>query len=164
MGIGMDKEQRFSALYVRDFRLFWFGQIISLSGTWMHSVAQGWLVYSITKSPLYLGLIATLSSLPILLFTLFGGMVADRYPRRNVLIFTQMLSILPALSVAILTDLNIIKVWHIGAAAFFLGTINAFDVPTRQAFLAEVVEKASITNAIALNSMAFNGARIIGPI
>jgi len=160
----MGQEQRFSALYVRDFRLFWFGQIISLSGTWMHSVAQSWLVYSLTKSPLYLGIIASLSSMPILLFTLFGGMVADRHPKRNILITTHVLSIMPALAVALLSDMNIITVWHVGIAAFFLGTVNAFDVPARQAFLGEVVEKADITNAIALNSAAFNGARIIGPV
>lgn len=160
----MHSKQRFSALYVRDFRLFWFGQIISLSGTWMHSVAQGWLVYSLTKSPLYLGIVASLSSLPILLFTLFGGMIADRYPKRNVLIITQVMSIAPALAIAVLADRNIITVWHVGIAAVFLGTVNAFDVPARQAFLAEVVGKADITNAIALNSAAFNGARIIGPL
>lgn len=160
----MRQEQRFSALYVRDFRLFWFGQIISLSGTWMHSVAQGWLVYSLTKSPLYLGIIASLSSIPILLFTLLGGMVADRYPKKSILVTTQALSIIPALTVAVLSDTNIITVWHVGMAAFFLGTVNAFDIPARQAFLGEVVEKADITNAIALNSAAFNGARVIGPV
>ncbi|MCL4457385.1 MAG: MFS transporter [Nitrospirae bacterium] len=156
--------QRFSALYVRDFRLFWLGQVISLSGTWMHSVAQSWLVYSLTKSPLYLGIVASLSSLPILLFTLFGGMVADRYPKRNILIITQIMSVIPALIIAVLADANIIAVWHVGITAFFLGTVNAFDVPARQAFLAELVGKADITNAIALNSAAFNGARIIGPV
>ena len=156
--------QKFPALYVRDFRLFWLGQIISLSGTWMHSVAQSWLVYSLTKSPLYLGIVASLSSLPILLFTLFGGMVADRYPKRNILMITQIMSIIPALTVAILADKSIITVWHVGIIATFLGTVNAFDVPARQAFLAEVVVKADITNAIALNSAAFNGARIIGPV
>jgi len=160
----MGNSHRFSALYVRDFRLFWFGQIVSLSGTWMHSVAQSWLVYSLTKSPLHLGIIASLSSLPILLFTLFGGMIADKYPKRNILIITQFLSIMPALAIAVLADKGIIAFWHIGIAAFFLGTVNAFDVPARQAFIAEVVDKADITNAIALNSVAFNGARIIGPI
>jgi MFS family permease len=160
----MNNGHRFPALYVRDFRLFWLGQAISLSGTWMHSVAQGWLVYSLTKSPLYLGIIAALASLPILLFTLIGGIVADRYPKRNILIITQALSIFPALVVAVLSDANIIAVWHVGLTALFLGTINAFDVPARQAFLAEVVGKADITNAIALNSAAFNGARIIGPV
>ncbi len=155
---------RFPALAFRDFRLFWCGQVISLSGTWMHSVAQSWLVYSLTHSPLYLGLIASLSSLPILLFTVFGGMVADRYPKRTVLIVTQFLSAVPALFVAILADLHIITVWHVGAAALALGIINAFDVPTRQSFLVEVVDRSAITNAIALNSAAFNGARILGPV
>ncbi len=144
---------RFSALYVRDFRLFWFGQIISLSRTWMHSVAQSWLVYSLTKSPLHLGIVASLSSLPILLFTLFGGMIADRYPKRNILIITQFLSIIPALAIAVLADKEIITFWHVGIAAFFLGTVNAFDVPARQAFIAEVVGKTDITNVIALNSV-----------
>lgn len=161
---GMSNGQRFSALYVKDFRLFWFGQIISLSGTWMHSVAQSWLVYSLTKSPLYLGIIASLSSLPILLFALVGGIVADRYPKRNILIVTQILSVIPAVIVGVLADKNIITVWHVGVIAIFLGTVNAFDIPARQAFLAEVVDKADITNAIALNSAAFNGARVIGPV
>jgi MFS family permease len=160
----MENGQRFSALYVKDFRLFWMGQLISFSGTWMHSVAQGWLVYSLTKSPLYLGIIASLASLPILLFALVGGMVADRYPKRNIMIITQVLSIFPAAAIAVLADKGIITVWQVGAAALFLGTVNAFDIPARQAFFAEVVGKADITNAIALNSAAFNGARIIGPI
>ena len=160
----MQERQRFSSLYFRDFRVFWFTQLISLSGTWMHSAAQGWLVYLITKSPLYLGIIATLSSLPILLFTLIGGMVADRYPKRNILIATQFLSIIPAIGIAVLIDKNMITIWHIGFFAFFLGLINAFDVPARHAFIAEMVERADITNAVALNSVAFNGARIIGPL
>ncbi|MFO0752193.1 MAG: MFS transporter [Thermodesulfovibrionales bacterium] len=160
----MQTPQRFSALYTRDFRLFWLGQIISLSGTWMHSVAQSWLVYSLTKSPLFLGIVASLSSLPILALTLVGGIVADKYPKRNILIVTQALSVLPALALGILTEVRMITVWQVGIIAAFLGTINAFDVPARQSFLAEVVEKADITNAIALNSAAFNGARIIGPV
>jgi MFS family permease len=160
----MEKAPRFSALYTRDFRLFWFGQIISLSGTWMHSMAQSWLVYSMTRSPLYLGLIASLSSLPILLFTLIGGSVADRYPRRNIIIITQILSIVPAFVLGVLTYTNVVAVWHVGVIAFFFGTVNAFDVPARQSFLAEVVSKGDITNAIALNSAAFNGARIVGPL
>ncbi|HWR89334.1 MAG TPA: MFS transporter [Dissulfurispiraceae bacterium] len=160
----MEKGNRFSALYVKDFRLFWLGQIISLSGTWMHSVAQSWLVYSLTKSPLWLGIIASLSSLPILLFTLIGGIIADRYPKRNILIITQFLSIIPALFLGILTDSGMIRVWHVGITATFLGTVNAFDIPTRQAFIGEVAGRDSLTNAIALNSMAFNGARIIGPM
>lgn len=160
----MENTRGFSALYVRDYRLFWIGQVISLSGTWMHAVAQSWLVYTLTKSALYLGIVASLSSLPILLFTLIGGTVADRYPKRNILIITQILSMSSALTVGILADLEIITVWQIGAIAFFLGTVNAFDVPTRQSFLTETAGKGEITSAIALNSAAFNGARIIGPV
>jgi MFS family permease len=160
----MERTQRFSALYNRDFRLFWFGQIVSLSGTWMHSVAQSWLVYSISKSPLQLGIVASLASLPILLFTLFGGMVADRYPRRSILLVTQTLSIIPAAVLGFLTEWQSIAVWQVGLIAFLFGTINAFDIPARQAFLAEVAGKSDITSAIALNSAAFNGARIIGPV
>ncbi|NCO66991.1 MAG: MFS transporter [Nitrospirae bacterium] len=156
--------KRFSALHYRDFRLFWFGQLISLSGTWMQSVAQGWLVYSLTKSPFYLGLVAAAGSLPILLFTLAGGIVADRFRKRNLLLMTQALSIIPALVLGILTDINLIAVWHVALMATLLGSINAFDIPARQAFLVEMVGKSNLTNAIALNSAAFNSARMIGPV
>ncbi|MBF0558056.1 MAG: MFS transporter [Nitrospirae bacterium] len=160
----MSLSRRFSALHERDFRLFWIGQIISLSGTWMQSVAQSWLVYSLTKSPLYLGIIASVASLPILFLALIGGMVADRFPKRNILILTQTLSVIPALMLGVLTETKTVTVMHVGFLAAFLGVVNAFDVPARQAFLAEVVAKGSITNAIGLNSAAFNGARIIGPV
>jgi len=156
--------ERFAAFSYRDFRLFWFGQVISLSGTWMQSVAQGWLVYSLTKSPLYLGMVAAAASLPILLFSLFGGVIADRYPKRDLLLFTQALSILPALALGLLTSRGIVTVWHVAVLAALLGTINALDIPVRQSFLAEMVGKVHILNAIALNSAAFNGARIIGPV
>jgi len=155
---------RFSALYCRDFRLFWSGQLISLSGTWMQSVAQGWLVYSLTKSPFYLGIVAAASSLPILLFSLIGGIAADRFRKRNLIIVTQALSIIPALMLGIFTDLNIITVYQVVSFAFFLGTVNAFDMPARQSFMVEMVGKGHLLNAIALNSAAFNGARIIGPV
>ncbi|MBI4685218.1 MAG: MFS transporter [Nitrospirae bacterium] len=160
----MKNSDRSSALYFRDFRLFWFGQVISLSGTWMQSVAQGWLIYSLTKSPLYLGIVATASTLPILLFTLIGGVLADRFRKRNLLILTQALSIVPALMLGMLTDLNIITVYQVILLAAFLGTVNAFDIPARQSFLIEMVDKGHLLNAIALNSAAFNGARLIGPV
>ncbi|MGD0885409.1 MAG: MFS transporter [Thermodesulfovibrionales bacterium] len=156
--------ERFSALYVRDFRIFWIGQVISFSGTWMQSIAQGWLVYSLTKSPLYLGLVAAASSVPVLLFTLIGGVVADRFAKRNLLIVTQTLSMIPALLLGILTEFKIITVGEIMVMAFFLGTVNAFDVPARQSFLSEMVQRGRLMNAIALNSAAFNGARIVGPV
>ncbi|MEW6713645.1 MAG: MFS transporter [Nitrospirota bacterium] len=160
----MLNSEKFRALSFRDFRLFWFGQLISLSGTWMQSVAQGWLVYSLTKSPFYLGIVAAASSLPILLFTLAGGVIADRFPKRSILLITQGLSIIPALILGVLTGTGTATVWHVAALAFCLGTINAIDIPTRQSFLAEMVGKGHIVNAIALNSAAFNGARIIGPM
>jgi len=161
MGSG---EKSFPALYRKDFRLLWIGQIISFSGTWMHSTAQGWLVYSLTKSPLYLGIVAACSSLPVMLFTLLGGVAADRFKKRNVLLVTQALSIIPAVGVGILTQMELIKVWQVMIFVFFLGTVNAFDVPARQSFFAEIVEKGYLMSAIALNSAAFNGARIIGPV
>jgi MFS family permease len=155
---------KFPALQSREYRLFFFGQMISLSGTWMQSVAQGWLVYSLTKSPFYLGLVAAFGSLPILLFSLFGGIVADRIRKRNLLLLTQALSIIPALSLGILTDMNLISVWHVVLFATFLGTVNAFDIPARQAFIIELVGEKGLMNAIALNSTVFHGARLIGPV
>lgn len=155
---------RFAVLRIRDFRLFWFGQLISLSGTWMQSVAQGWLVYRLTESPFYLGFVAACGTLPILLFTLAGGIVADRFRKRNLILLTQTLSIVPAVSLGVLTDLNVITVWQVALFAAVLGTINAFDMPARQSFIIEMVGKEHLTNAIALNSAAFHGARMVGPI
>jgi MFS family permease len=155
---------RFSALYVRDFRIFWIGQVISFSGTWMQSIAQGWLVYEITKSPFYLGLVAAAASLPVLLFTLIGGVVADRVPKKNLLLITQTLSMIPALLLGVLIQLKVVTVEEIVIIAFFLGLVNAFDIPGRQSFFAEMVQEGHLMNAIALNSAAFNGARIIGPV
>jgi len=109
----MTISRSFSALGFRDYKLFWFGQLISLSGTWMQSVAQGWLVYSLTKSPFYLGMVAAAGSLPILLFTLGGGIAADRFRKRNLLLLTQALSILPALLLGILIDINMAAVWQV---------------------------------------------------
>ena len=130
----------------------------------MQSVAQGWLVYSLTKSPFYLGLVAASGALPILLFTFAGGIVADRFRKRNLLLMTQALSILPALILGILTDIKMIAVWQVALLAALLGTVNAFDIPARQSFIVELVGKSKLTNAIALNSAAFHGARIIGPV
>lgn len=160
----MEDRGRFPALKSREYRLFFFGQMVSLSGTWMQSVAQGWLVYSLTKSPFYLGLIAAFGSLPILLFSLFGGIMADRIIKRNLLLLTQSLSIVPALSLGILTDMNLIRFWHVALFATFLGTVNAFDIPARQAFVIELVGEKNLMNAIALNSTVFHGARLIGPV
>lgn len=162
--MSINSQERFSALQVRDFRIFWIGQVISFSGSWMQSTAQGWLVYALTKSPLYLGLVATASSLPILLLTLAGGVVADKFRKRNLLIVTQTLSILPAVLAAMLIDLKIITPLAIVIFASVLGTVNAFDIPARQSFFVEMVQKGRLMNAIALNSAAFNAARILGPV
>lgn len=160
----MPNNERFSSLYSRDFRLFWIGQIISNSGTWMHSTAQGWLVYSLTKSPYHLGLVSAASSLPILMFSLIGGVAADRFRKRNLLLLTQGLAIIPALVIGILTSTGLIGIPHLLVLVFLLGTINAFDIPARQSFLIEMVERGNLLNAIALNSAAFNGARLVGPV
>ncbi|GBE02932.1 MAG TPA: MFS transporter [Nitrospirae bacterium] len=154
----------FSAFYIRNFRLFWIAQLISLSGTWMHMVGQGWLVYQLTHSPLYLGFAGAALSLPILIFTLFGGILADRHSKRTILIITQFLNIFPPLLLGILTFTGKITVWHVIAIAFVIGTINAFDLPVRQSFLIEMVGKGRLMNAIALNSASFHGARILGPL
>jgi len=159
----MANSERLSALRYRDFKLFFFSQLISLSGTWIQLVAQLWLVYSLTKSPFYLGIVAFVANVPILLFSAIGGVIADRFLKRNLLLLTSVLSIAPALLLGILTHLDIITVWQVAVIAAFLGTVNAFDIPARQAFLVEMVGKKSLTNAIALNAAAFHGARMIGP-
>ena len=144
--------------------MFLIGQTISLSGTWMQSVAQGWLVYSLTKSPFYLGMVAAAGAFPILFFTLLGGVIADRFAKRNLLLLTQALSIIPALLLGILTLTGVVTVWQVALLAFILGTINAVDIPARQSFLIEMVGRGHVVNAIALNSAVFNGSRIIGPM
>jgi len=151
-------------LKIKAFRAYWIGQIISLSGTWMQHIAQSWLVYVLTKSAFYLGLISFLAFFPTLLFTLFGGVIADRYPRRNILIATQAFSALPAVVIGVLIQLDLINIWHIAVASFILGIATAFDMPARQAFITEIVYKDMITPAIAMQSVSFNIARIIGPI
>lgn len=161
----MTKERKhFSALYVQNFRLFWIAQVISLSGSWMHQMAQGWLIYQLTRSPLYLGIAGAALTLPVLMFTLFGGIIADRYSKRNILIVTQTLSIFPPLILGTLTYTGTVNVWYVILTAFLMGSINAFNIPARQSFLIEMVGKGHLLNAIALSSAAFNGARILGPL
>ncbi len=150
-------------LKIKEFRAYWIGQIISLSGTWMQHIAQNWLVYILTKSALYLGLISFLSSFPMLIFTLFAGVFADRYSRKKILIFTQIFSLFPALFLGIIINMNMVTLWHVAVASFVLGIASAFDMPARQAFISELVPKDMITKAIAMQSISFNIARIIGP-
>jgi MFS family permease len=153
----------FRALRHRNFQLFFSGQIISLVGTWMQTVAQSWLVYRLTGSSVLLGLLGFVGQIPILLLSPPAGLVADRWKRRSVVIATQTASMLLAFILAALTMTHRIKVWEIIVLATLLGVVNAFDVPARQSFLIEMVGREDLLNAIALNSSMFNGARVAGP-
>ena len=154
----------FHALRHRNFRLFSIGQFISLAGTWMQVVALGWLVLDLTNSPFYVGLVSTLTSLPILLFTLWGGVLADRVHRRRALILLQSFMLADALALALLTLTGHVTVHWVMALALVHGTSAAFEVPIRQAFIVEMVGKEDLMNAIALNSSNFNITRIFGPM
>jgi MFS family permease len=147
----------------RNFQLFFSGQLISLIGTWMQTVAQGWLVYRMTSSSLLLGIVTFAGQIPVVPVAPFAGMVADRWNRRKVVIATQTASMILAFILAILTLLKIVTVWEIIVLAALMGVVNAFDIPARQSFLVEMVGREDLMNAIALNSSMFNGARIIGP-
>ena len=160
---GRDLRDIFVALRVRNFRLFWFGQLISLSGTWMQSIGQVWLVLTLTQSPFAVGTVTTLQFLPITLLVLFGGVFADRVPKRRFLIGTQTAAMLQALALGLLVTTGLVRIWHIYVLALALGVNNAFDNPTRQAFVPEMVGKDLLTNAVPLNSTLFNAARIVGP-
>ncbi len=152
-----------AAFRYRNYRLFWFGQLISVTGTWMQSLAQSWLVLSLTTSAFLLGLVSVFQFAPVLAIGLFAGVLVDRVRKRNLLVVTQALSGLLAGLLAVLTWTDRIELWMVYAIAFCLGTVNAFDMPTRQAFVVEMVGKDDLMNAIALNSSLFNAARIIGP-
>jgi len=154
----------FSSLRHRNFRLWFIGQTLSLVGTWMQSVAQGWLVFQLTGSDLALGVVSFIGSLPTLFLMLPAGALADRIPRRRVLLVTQTVMMLLAFILAILAAARVLQIWHIGVLAGCLGIANSFDAPARQAMAVEMVEdRADLTNAIALNSTIFNLARVVGP-
>lgn len=153
----------FRALRYRNYRLFFSGQIISLVGTWMQSVAQAWLVYRLTGSSLLLGIVGFASQIPVFILAPIGGMVADRYSRRRIVITTQSSAMVLAAILAAITLAERIHVWEIIVLAACLGLVNAFDIPARQAFVVEMVEGPDLINAIALNSSMVNSARILGP-
>jgi MFS family permease len=153
----------FHALRHRSFRLFFAGQFVSLVGTWMQVVAQGWLVLELTNSPFYVGLVSALGSLPILLLTLWGGVVADRVHRRRALIILQSLMLADALALGILTATGTVTLHWVMLLAAIHGASTAFEVPIRQAFIMEMVGRDDLMNAIALNSSNFNLTRIVGP-
>ena len=153
----------FAALRHRNFRLFLVGQFVSLCGSWIQVVAQGWLVLQLTDSAFAVGLVTTMGSIPILLFTLYGGVIADRVNKHRLVLILQSLMLTEALLLGILTQLHLITVhWVMGLAVFF-GFLSAFEVPTRQALISEIVEREDLMNAIALGSSAFNVARVVGP-
>jgi MFS family permease len=155
--------QGFAAFKHRNYRLFWFGQLISVTGTWMQSLAQSWLVLTLTPSAFLLGLVSVFQFAPVLLIGLFAGVIVDRVPKRKLLVGTQAISGVLAGTLAILTFTGLIQLWMIYVLAFSLGMVNALDMPTRQAFVVELVGKEDLMNGIALNSSLFNAARIIGP-
>lgn len=153
----------FVSLRHRNYRLFWFGQMISLIGTWMQTTGQAWLVLELTHSAWQLGLVGALQFLPVLLFAIFGGVFADRWPKRRVLLFTQSAAMIQAFLLWLLIATGTVQIWHIYILALLLGLTNSLDMPTRQAFVVEMVGREDLPNAVALNSSLFNLARIVGP-
>ncbi len=156
-------QQTFVALKHRNYRLWFIGQTVSLIGTWMQTTAQGFLIFQLTQSSVYLGYVGFASGLPSWLFMLYGGVIADRLPRRNLMVVTQSVMMILAFILATLTFLDIVQPWHIIILAFLLGVANAFDAPARLALVPELVEREDISNAIALNASMFNLGTVIGP-
>ena len=151
------------ALRHTNFRLFFCGQLISLIGTWMQPVAESWLIYRLTGSSLLLGTVAFASQIPVFLLMPVGGIVADHYDRRSILVVTQSLMTTLTLILAGLTLAHLVQPWHVVVLGALLGVVSAYDIPVRQAFMADMVSREDLVNAIALNSAIFNGARMIGP-
>jgi MFS family permease len=153
----------FRAFRHRNYRLFFGGQLISLIGTWMQQVAQAWLVLQLTHDPLWLGLVSVAQFGPVIIFGLFGGVVADHLPKRRTLIVTQSVAMVLAFILFGLTASGVVEVWHVMILAVLLGINNAIDMPTRQSFAVEMVGREDMTNAVGLNSAQFNASRILGP-
>ena len=153
----------FSALRHPNFRLFFFGQLISLVGTWMQNAAQGWLIYQLTGSKILLGVVAAAGSAPMVVFSIWGGWLADHYPKRSVLVVTQSISMVLAFVLTAVVWTGVVQPWHIIVIALLSGVVLAFDMPSRQSFMMEMTSRDDLMNAISLNSSIVNGARIIGP-
>jgi len=153
----------FASLKHRNFRLFFAGQLISLIGTWMQNTAQGWLVYQLTGSKILLGVVAAAGSTPIMLFSVLGGSVADRHSKHRIILYTQTSMMLYAFAFATLIWSGRIRLWQILVLAALGGLALAFDMPARQAFMAEMTSPQDLMNAISLNSSIVNGARVVGP-
>ena len=153
----------FAALKHPNYRLWFWGQMTSLFGTWMQTTAQGFLIYELTHSPQYLGYVGFAGGAPSWILTLYGGVVADRVPRRALLVVTQTVMMILAFILAALSFLGVVQPWHIIILAALLGIANSFDAPARQAFVSEMVSREDLTNAIALNATMFNTATAVGP-
>ncbi len=153
----------FQALRHRNFRLWFFGQLTSLVGTWMQTIAQNWLVYQLTGSAWDLGLLNFVGAIPLVPLTLHAGAIADRFSKRRIIFLTQASMMALAFVLAILCATGLVRLWHVLALAFLLGAVQAIDIPARQAFVIELVGREDLANAIALNSGTFHGARVIGP-
>jgi len=159
----MSWKQAFTALQYTNYRLWFWGQMFSLFGTWMQSTALAFLIYQLTKSPAYLGLVGFAAGVPTWFFMLYAGVIADRVPRRTMIIITQTSMMILAFFLAALTFLHVVQPWHILVIALLLGAANAFEAPARQAFVLEMVGLHDMTNAIALNGAMFNTATAVGP-
>ena len=157
------RPRTFAALHVRNYRLFFTGQVVSNTGTWMQRIAQDWLVLSLTNSPLAVGITTALQFLPMLLFGLWGGLLADRYPKRRLLLITQSTMLLLAATLAVLTVTGMVEVWHVYLIAAALGMATVVDNPARQTFVNEMVPHELVRNAVSLNSGNFQLARMLGP-
>lgn len=156
-------KKTFTALRHPNYKLWFRGQMLSLFGTWMQRTAEGFLIFELTRSPIYLGYVGFAMGAPAWIFMMYAGVVADRFPKRTVLMITQSFMMLLATILAVLTFTGLIQPWHIILLAFFLGVANSFDAPARQAFVLELVNREDLTNAIALNSTIFNTATAVGP-
>jgi MFS family permease len=157
------RSKTFRALQHRNYRLFFYGQLISLIGTWMQQVAQQLLVYRITDSPSKLGIVAAAGSLPVLLFSLWAGVLIDRMSKRTLIVMTQTVAMLLAFVLAALVYFEVVQFWHVVVLSALLGCVNAVDMPARQSFVPEMVSRDDLPNAVALNSSVFNAARVVGP-
>ena len=153
----------FRALHTRNFRLFFFGQVVSVTGTWIQTVAQAWLVLKLTNSGTALGLVLALQTVPLLIGGAWGGVLADRFDKRRVLVVTQAAAATVALTLGLLTITGLVQLWMVGALALALGAVNMIDLPTRQAFVHEMVGRDKLVNAVSLNAVIMNSARVVGP-
>ncbi|MBN1969486.1 MAG: MFS transporter [Candidatus Delongbacteria bacterium] len=156
-------KRNYPAFRHQNYRLYWLGQTVSVTGTWMQTIAQSWLVYKLTDSPFLMGLVGAAQFTPVLIFSLFAGVYLDRIPKKNLLLFTQFSMMILAFIMTGLVFFQTVQYWHILILATLLGVANTMDMPARQTFMMELVGKNHLTSAIALNSVTFNLARIVGP-